>query len=199
MKKYCMIFLLLLLSNIILAQKAQTITIDVDIKDTGNRVYELNPGSGKRAVIDLGHFNSNMGSVNNIKLATITVTIDINDKLCTEGSNGMDISTIDLEKLKSFTFSDYDVTKFLGTNNGSMQLRVKNLSVLSQNTSENGKIYIGCRTSDIKHFKYQFDLVVDLKSLDKESMYGFSPKDNDNSGYLNIKDIILEQIRYIGN
>lgn len=192
---FCVI-LSLLIQIVIYGQPTQTITVDVDTKGTENRIYTYSPGSGERAVIDLGHFNSESGSVKNIKLATVTVSIDMLEGDSCSTSEKTDISVINLDRLESFSFSNYDVTKFLGKSDGSMTLKISNLKILTPNIRVGGEVFIGCHNGDTKHFKYQFDLVVDLNSLEKESMYGFSPKNRDNKGYLNIKDIVLEQISY---
>lgn len=195
-KKLIFLIGILFLQVMMFGETSQTITVDVNTKGTENRIYTLGSGSSERAIIDLGHFNSMQGKVSNIKLATVTVTIDMgNEKIC-KVDEGMDVSDIDTEKLKDFTFGSYDVTKFLGQKNGAMTLKINDLRILTPVPTDKGKIYIGCNSNEVKYFKYQFDLIVDLTSLEQESMYGFSPQKEETQGFLNVKDIVLEQIRY---
>ena len=203
MKKniYKLLMIFICIQSIVFGQNTQTIAIDVDTKGTGTRIYRFSPGSGEKAIIDLGHFNSALGSVNDIKLLSVTVTIDMGvGETCTD--TGMDISEIDLSKLQSFNLSNYDVTKFLGNNNPNMTLRISNLKVARTGVRSGDIVYIGCGEGDTKFFQYSFDLIADLNNLEESGMYGFSPKksgEGESESILNIKDIVLEQIKYIGN
>lgn len=163
-----------------------------------NKIYSIKSSDGERAVIDLGHF-SGKENEKRIKLGNISVQIEM--KTLKAGNGSIEVETINHNKLSDFKWNyTYDITNFIGSGNPEATIIVSDLQVGNYRGTlvENGESSFGDDpTWDLIYFEYSFDLILELKNLGEKTMYGFSPHKTQGSGkaYINIKDIILDQLR----
>lgn len=173
----------------------------------GVRVYTVSGGNNdKRGVIDLGHFNGNMDN-QKVKIGKIEVDIEMIDGKSDSNSN-YEVEIINPEKLAN-SISDYTnhVTQFIkgGIDNPEAKIIFENFRIME---ARNGGGEIGWKgvnfscsgnnhNNHAKKFIYSFDLLIEFQKISDRGMYGFSPnKKNGGTGaYINIKDLVLEQIR----
>lgn len=171
----------------------------IDIKFTSNsgvKTYGINAIDGKRVVIDLGHFSETQEK-KEIMVGTVTVTINIKDS--ENGDSYLEVESVNIEKLESFSLKPFfEITHFIGDGKPNIEVRVENMKVLDFNGNiDNGEGFFGTDTSwYLQYFQYKFDLVLSLENFGWSNMYGFSPKRSEETkAYINIKDIVLDQLR----
>lgn len=175
----------------------QTFNVKFEPK-SNNNVYSILSSDGERAVIDLGHFN---GKDENIKIMLGNISVKIDIKTLKSGNSEIEVESINHKKLGDFFWNyTYDITHFIGAGTPTATITIENLKIGSYRgyLSENDISTFGDEPEfDLLYFEYSFDMVLDLKNLSLNSMYGFSPHKNETTGkaYINIKDIILDQLR----
>jgi|GEM_PF-5245150 len=167
----------------------------------GVKVYNITGGTNdKRGIIDLGHFNG-VDSNKVLNMGKVTVSIELINNA--SGNDREEIEIIMLDKLKNYSWNySYDITSFIGANNDvSTKIKVDNLTILEGNESGDNTVLLVClgdeeENHDHKKLKYSFDLILELNNLQTSAMYGVSPKkDSGTNAYVNIKDIVLDQLR----
>lgn len=200
MKKIFILYLIGLFINIKVVADTQSIKVTV-IPWTNVNIYQIKSENTNREVIDLGHFNSNFSS-GDIKIGTIDVDIIMSKN---SNENKLEFDVVDLEKLNEVTLNYiYDVTKFIGSSSGNMELKIVNLqNIYTEPEIIGNKKRVVFKVdadgiNSISRLKYSFDLVASLNSLLSGTMNGYSPTTSETTSekaYINLKDIITAQIR----
>lgn len=168
----------------------------------GVKVYGITAGtSDKRGVIDLGHF-SGLENEKKINIGTVEVTVEMLETNDGASNTGYDIEFVNIQKLQNFVWTySYEVTSFIGSSSGTeAKITVDNFKLGRMGSIEHdGTISFSCsgdHTVHAKYLNYRFDLILELKKLASGGMYGFSPKKKEGEkAYINIKDIVLEQLK----
>lgn len=173
----------------------------VDVKFvpfSGVKIFSVIGGEGnKRGVIDLGHFNGNMVD-QDIKIGTIEVDISMieNNK---EKEPTYDFEIVNTEKLKDTIWNySYDITPFISQkDNIKANIRLENLKI----SNGKGTIVFMCleeeeHQHDNEKLKYSFDLILELRGLNKNGMYGISSlkKNEVSEAYVNFRDLVIDQL-----
>lgn len=169
----------------------------------GVKIYSITGGKNdKRGVIDLGHFNGK-NRVERLNIGTIEVLIEMEEN--GKGSTENDIEVINLKSLETFSWQyKYDTLAFIGIDNSVIaNIELENFQIINQKNNLDNNflnfICLGDHEEHAKYLKYKFDLILTLSNLEEGSMYGFSPrKDSGNNVYVNLKDIILDQLKGSG-
>lgn len=167
----------------------------------GAKVYKVTGGNNdKRGVIDLGHF-SHLEVIRKLNIGTVEVTVEMLETNDDATNTKYDIEFVNIQKLQNFMWTyNYEVTSFIGGNNDTTaKITVDNFKLGRMGSVDHdGTISFSCdgdHTAHAKYLNYRFDLILEIENLVDSTMYGFSPKKSSGNGaYINIKDIVLEQL-----
>lgn len=208
--KYLIFFILIniFITGISYSSEATTQNINIKFIPKQGIVYPISANSTKRAVIDLGFFNETARETE-IELGTVMVTIKMySDKgVCVigdsgDGENALEIQSIDLGKLKTQmnSYLDQHITVFnKGGKVEQVELKMKSPPSIGNiiGMKYGDYIFFGCdQSKTVTTFDYRFDLVLKIHNISVNTMVGVSPKkEKDGTVYLNIRDIVLEQLQ----
>lgn len=206
MKEYLgtkMLLLLLLFCKVCFSYAGnceQVITVKF-IPEPGVKLYGIMGGNnGKRAVVDLGHFNTT--SLNHtIKIGHIDVGLKL-EKTSNSNSEENDIELINVKKLEEALWNyDYEITSFIEGKDGiEANIKIENANVDVNGEKLGDIVYFVCEEEvggehNHPELKYSFDLLLELNNLKNGGMYGVSsPKNNGTEAYVNLKDLIKDQL-----
>lgn len=180
----------------------QIITVNF-IPETGVKIYGITGGDNdKRGIVDLGHFNG-IETEKKLKIGSIEVKIEMTNKESSSSNN--DIEIVEINKLKNFVWNyTYDITPFIKNNDGTTaKILVENMKVLNEAEITDGVIIFTCYGEEGEHshekLEYTFDMILELKNINPGGMYGISSeKKSGTKAYINLKDIILDQLKGSG-
>lgn len=195
-KKFFVFFMVFIFGS---SFSANGVRQEVKVKFTpynGVKVYKITSGNDNRGVVDLGHFNG-MESSKNLNIGNILVEVRMFEDKNHSGIDDFEI--VNIGKLETYIWNyKYDITSFIGDGKPTATIRVDNFNLLeveggTQNNNQNQSFGIG--SNEIKVLRYSFDLILELKNLQPKTMYGFLPRKINGNAYINIQDIITDQIR----
>ncbi len=174
----------------------QVITISFYPKN-GVKVYNVSGGSNdRRGIIDLGHFNQN-NKKHLIEIGSVVVDIEMVEK--NENNSNIEIPAINPTNLKNMITNNFEVTNFISGGNASVTVKADNFAtILKEGPNKNGIYLFKCNGDHAKHvrqFKYRFDLILEI-TPNGAGMYGISiKKNNGGTTYLDIKELVLNQLK----
>lgn len=175
----------------------QVVTISFQPKN-GVRIYNINGGNNdRRGVIDLGHFNQT-SSVQRVEVGSVEVGIEMLDR-GNVTDNRIEIPIINPSKLQDQIKNNIDITNFISGSTATTKVTAENFTtILKEGPNENGVYVFRCNGDHSQHvhqFKYRFDLIFEI-TPNGAGMYGVSiKKNNGGNTYLDIKELVLNQLK----